>query len=272
MKEYSRFAIHSYTNKPWPLATMVERYAKAGVSGISVWKETMEGMKPKDAAALIGAAGLKVVSMVRGGFFPASSADERKRKIQDNIELIRASAELGAPLIVLVCGADPKVGLVQAREQVKAGIEAILPEAERQGVKLAIEPLHPLYADLRSVVNTMEQANDLCQAIAHPGLGVAVDVYHVWWDPKLEEEIGRCGSLGKLFAFHVCDWKTPPEDFLNDRGLMGEGCVDIPLIRTWVEKTGFRGFVEVEIFSKHYWAMDQDVYLGMIKKAWEEKV
>jgi len=272
MYDYSRFAIHSYTNKPWPLATMVERYAEAGVSGISVWKETIEGMKPKEAAALIGAAGLKVVSMVRGGFFPAETEAERKRKIEENLALIRSSAELGAPLIVLVCGADPKVGLAQARDQVRAGLEAILPEAERCGVKLAIEPLHPLYADLRSVVNTMEQANDLCEDIGHPGLGVAVDVYHVWWDPKLEAEIGRCGRLSKLFSFHVCDWKTPPEDFLNDRGLMGEGCIDIPLIRGWVEKTGFRGFVEVEIFSKRYWAMDQDLYLGMIKKAWEEKV
>lgn len=272
MKDYLRFAIHSYTNKPWPLATMVERYAAAGVSGISVWKETIEGIKPKEAARLIGASGLKVVSMVRGGFFPAPSQEERKQKIEDNIRLIHDSAELGAPLIVLVCGADPRVGLAQAREQVRFGLEAILPEAERCGIRLAIEPLHPLYADLRSVVNTMEQANDLCELIGRPGLGVAVDVYHVWWDPKLEEEIGRCGRLGKLFAFHVCDWKTPPEDFLNDRGLMGEGCIDIRLIRSWVEKTGFCGFVEVEIFSKRYWAMDQDVYLGMIKKAWEEKV
>ncbi len=272
MKDFSRFAIHSYTNKPWPLATMVERYAKAGVSGISVWKETIEGMKPAQAAAMIKSAGLKVVSMVRGGFFPAPSAEERQQKIEDNLRLIRDSAELGAPLIVLVCGADPKVGLAQARDQVRAGIEAILPEAERLGIKLAIEPLHPMYADLRSVVNTMEQANDLCEAIDHQNLGVAVDVYHVWWDPKLEGEIERCGRLGRLFAFHVCDWKTPPEDFLNDRGLMGEGCIDIPLIRSWVEKTGFHGFVEVEIFSKRYWAMDQDIYLDMIKKAWEEKV
>ncbi len=272
MKDFSRFAIHSYTNKPWPLATMVERYATAGVSGISVWKETIEGIKPKEAARLIGAAGLKVVSMVRGGFFPAPSPEERQRKIEDNIRLIHDSAELGAPLIVLVCGADPKVGLAQARDQVRTSLEAILPEAERCGIRLAVEPLHPLYADLRSVVNTMEQANDLCELLGHPSLGVAVDVYHVWWDPKLEEEISRCGRLGKIFAFHVCDWKTPPEDFLNDRGLMGEGCIDIPLIRGWVEKTGFNGFVEVEIFSKRYWAMDQDVYLGMIRKAWEEKV
>jgi sugar phosphate isomerase/epimerase len=129
-----------------------------------------------------------------------------------------------------------------------------------------------MYADTRSVVNTMRQANDLCAAIGHPSLGVAVDVYHVWWDPELEAEIARCGALGRIFAFHVCDWRSPTVDMLNDRGLMGEGCIDIPRIRGWVEKAGFSGFVEVEIFSNRYWAMNQDEFLGMVKKAWKEKV
>ncbi|MFZ3110205.1 MAG: sugar phosphate isomerase/epimerase family protein [Rectinemataceae bacterium] len=272
MKDFSRFAIHTFTTKPWPLATAVAKYAEAGVSGISVWKETIEGIKPSAAAALIRQAGLTTVSMVRGGFFPAASEDERRRRIPDNISLIHASAELGAPLIVLVCGADPRVPLDKAREQVAAGLEAILPEAEKAGIKLAIEPLHPMYADTRSVVNTMRQANDLCERFDRPSLGVAVDVYHTWWDPELEPEIARCGAMGKIFAFHVCDWKSPTVDMLNDRGLMGEGCIDIPRIRGWVEKAGFAGFVEVEIFSNRYWAMDQDEFLGMVKKAWKEKV
>ena len=270
MNDYSRFAIHTFTTKPWPLAVAVEKYAAAGVSGISVWKESIEGMKPKAAAALIRRAGLTTVSMVRGGFFPAPDAETRRAKIEDNLALIRASAELEAPMIVLVCGGDPRVPIVEARRQVREGIEAILPEAEQLGIRLAIEPLHPMYADNRSVVNTMKQANDLCEEIGHPDLGVAVDVYHIWWDPELEHEIARCGRLGKIFAFHVCDWRTPTVDMLNDRGLMGEGCIDIPGIRAWVEKAGFSGFVEVEIFSNRLWSMDQDVYLQMIKKAWEE--
>jgi len=272
MNDLSRFAIHTMTTKPWPLETAVAKYAEAGVSGVSVWKETLGGMKPSRAAALIGRAGLKTVSMVRGGFFPAADEELRRRRIADNIALIRTSAELGAPLIVLVCGADPQVPLDLARKQVEAGIEAILPEAEKAGIRLAIEPLHPMYADTRSVVNTMRQANDLCAAIGHPSLGVAVDVYHVWWDPELETEIARCGALGRIFAFHVCDWRSPTVDMLNDRGLMGEGCIDIPRIRGWVEKAGFSGFVEVEIFSDRLWALDQDVFLGMIKKAFKEKV
>lgn len=272
MTDLSRFAIHTFTTKPWPFKTAVAKYAEAGVAGVSVWRESIEGIAPAKAAALLRGAGLAAVSMVRGGFFPAPSEDERRRKIADNIALIHATAELGAPHIVLVCGADPTVPLDAARRQVEEGIEAILPEAEKAGVRLAIEPLHPMYADTRSVVNTMAQANDLCEKIGHPGLGVAVDVYHTWWDPNLEAEIARCGRMGKIFAFHVCDWRSPTVDLLNDRGLMGEGCIDIPRIRGWVEKAGFGGFVEVEIFSNRLWAMDQDLFLGMITKAWKEKV
>jgi sugar phosphate isomerase/epimerase len=229
-------------------------------------------MTPAAGAALIRAAGLSCVSMVRGGFFPAADPDERRRRIANNIDLLRATAELEAPHVVLVCGADPKVPLWQARAQVEEGLAAILPEAERLGVKLAIEPLHPMYADTRSVVNTLKQANDLCAKFANPSLGVAVDVYHLWWDPELETEIARCGAMDKIFAFHVCDWRSPTVDMLNDRGLMGEGCIDIPRIRGWVEKAGFSGFIEVEIFSDRLWAMDQDVFLSKIVDAYKEHV
>ena len=272
MTDLSRFAIHTMTTKPWPLATAVAKYADAGAGGISVWKEAIEGMRPQAAASLIRRAGLKTVSLVRGGFFPAADETERRRRIERNISLIRTAAELGAPLLVLVCGAEPRVPLEVAREQVAAGIEAILPEAEKTGVRLAVEPLHPMYADLRSVVNTMKQANDLCVRFDHPSLGVAVDVYHVWWDPGLEAEISRCGRMGRIFAFHVCDWRSPTVDMLNDRGLMGEGCIDIPRIRGWVEKAGFSGFAEVEIFSDRLWGMDQDLFLEMIVNAFKEHV
>jgi sugar phosphate isomerase/epimerase len=272
MKDLSRLAVHSITTKPWPLAVAVKKFAAAGACGISVWKESLEGMTPAAGAALIRAAGLSVVSMVRGGFFPAADPDERRRRINNNIDLLRAAAELGAPLVVLVCGADLKVPLAQARAQVEEGLAAILPEAERLGIRLAVEPLHPMYADTRSVVNTMKQANDICEKFQNPLLGVAVDVYHTWWDPELEPEIARCGAMGKIFAFHVCDWRSPTIDMLNDRGLMGEGCIDIPRIRGWVEKAGFSGFVEVEIFSDRLWAMDQDIFLSKIIEAFKEKV
>jgi sugar phosphate isomerase/epimerase len=159
-----------------------------------------------------------------------------------------------------------------SREQIRAGIEAVLPHAEANRVRLAIEPLHPMYADDRSAVNTMAQANELAESIGSPGLGVAVDVYHQWWDPALPAEIDRCGRSGRLFAFHVCDWKTPTEDLLLDRGLPGEGCIDIRQIRGWMEAAGFAGFCEVEIFSRKYWASDQEEFLARIKRAYLEHV
>lgn len=272
MNDMRRSAVHTATTKPWDLETAVRKYAEAGIAGISVWKEALEGRDPKKAGVMIRSAGLSAVSLVRGGFFPAADAEVRAQRIRDNEKLLHTATELGTPLVVLVCGADPKVRIADARRQIEEGIEAILPMAEAEGVKLAIEPLHPMYAGDRSVINTLAEANDLCERLRSPFLGVAIDVYHVWWDPALEAQIARSGRLGALMAFHVCDWKAPLLDMLEDRGLMGEGCVDISRIRSWVEAAGFKGFVEVEIFSKRFWAMDQDKYLGMILDALREHV
>jgi len=272
LTDTTRLALHTITTKPWSIEEAIEKYAASGVHGISVWKEAMEGRDWAVIGGRIRAAGLSIVSTVRGGFFPDPSGAERQRRIDDNKSLIEKSAMLGSPLLVLVCGAHPGQGLDVSLAHIEKGIEAILPCAQEYGVKLAVEPLHPMYADNRSAVVTLRQANDLCASIAHTSLGVAVDVYHLWWDPGLEHEIQRCGALGLLSAFHVCDWKTPTTDFLNDRGLMGEGCIDIPKIRGWVESAGFKGHIEVEIFSTRYWNIDQDEFLKMILKAYKEKV
>jgi sugar phosphate isomerase/epimerase len=144
----------------------------------------------------------------------------------------------------------------------------VIPYAQSASVKLAIEPLHPMYADRRSAVNTLEQANDMAEQINSPTVGVAVDVYHLWWDPALQKEIARCGTNNHIFAFHICDWKTPTTDLLLDRGLMGEGCINIKQIRGWVEQAGFDGFHEVEIFSTKYWEEDQSLFLNKIKQAY----
>ena len=157
-----------------------------------------------------------------------------------------------------------------SRNQIFDGISAVLPEAEAAGVKLAIEPLHPMYADTRSAINTLCQANDMAEALASPFAGVAVDVYHLWWDPALETEIERCGRNNNLLAFHICDWKSPTADMLNDRGLMGEGCIPIRKIRSWVERAGFNGFIEVEIFSDIYWKQDQEEFLKKIIESYKK--
>lgn len=211
---------------------------------------------------------LEIVSLCRGGFFPHISNSARQEAIDDNLRAIDEAKVLGAPLIVLVCGAAPGQSLAESRKQIRDGIAAVLPHAKGAGVKLAIEPLHPMYADIRSAINTLGQANDMAEELNSPWLGIAADVYHLWWDPNLEQEIKRCGQKGNLSAFHICDWKTPTLDMLNDRGLMGEGCINIKEIRNWVEAAGFNGFNEVEIFSNLYWQEDQGLFLKKITEAY----
>jgi sugar phosphate isomerase/epimerase len=272
MEDLSRLCIHTVTTKPWPIEDAAAAYARAGAGGISVWREALAGRNIRQTGQMLREFGLTIVSHVRGGFFPALTADEQQAAIDDNKKMIDETAELGAPLLVLVCGAHPGLALEEARRQIQAGIAAVLPHAEACGIRLGIEPLHPMYADSRSAINTLAQANDLAEALASDYLGVVYDVYHLWWDPHLARETARCAAGGNLLAFHVCDWKTPTEDFLLDRGLMGEGCIPLRDIRGWVEAGGFDGFVEVEIFSRKYWAMDQKAFLDLMIAAWRSHV
>ena len=266
--DLSKLCIHTATTKPWSIEAAAENYARVGVSGISVWRDALEGRDAGQTGRMLRNRGLAVVSYVRGGFFPAVEAGDRLAAIDDNRKMIDEAAELGAPLLVLVCGAVPGQSLELSRRQIEDGIAAILPHAEKCGIRLGIEPLHPMYTDSRSAVNTLKQANDMAEAFDSPHLGVVHDVYHLWWDPELQRQTARCGRNGNLLAFHICDWKTPTEDLLLDRGLMGEGCIDIPQIRGWVESAGFNGFHEVEIFSKTYWEMDQKIFLDRIVEAY----
>ncbi len=265
-----RLCIHTATNRPLPLETAVDEYARAGVAGITVWRDALERRDAAKAGELIRAAGLRIVSLCRGGFFVHPDTTERAAAIEENRRVVREAAELGAPLIVLVCGAHPAVQLSEARDQIRDGIEAVLPLADEVDVKLAIEPLHPMYADTRSAITDLATATSICERIDSSSVGVALDVYHLWFDPNLDVEIARAGK--RILAFHVCDWRTPTRDLLTDRGLMGEGCIDIPHIRKQVEAAGFAGFVEVEIFSTEYWARDQRTYIRDIVDAYEAHV
>ncbi|MFW6255294.1 MAG: sugar phosphate isomerase/epimerase family protein, partial [Candidatus Sumerlaeota bacterium] len=264
--DLSRLCVHTMTTKPWDLAEAIDGYTKAGIGGITVWRQALEPQGVKESAKMLKDSPLEVVSLCRGGFFPAETTEGRQEAIDDNMRAIDEAVEIGAPLIVLVCGAVPGMPLAQARQQIGEGIAKVIPHAEECGVKLSIEPLHPMYSDSRSAINTLAQANDIVDAIASPNLGVTVDVYHLWWDPDLQSDIEW--SSDKIFSFHVCDWRTPTRDLLNDRGLMGEGCIPIRQIRNWVERGGFDGWNEVEIFSDEYWQMDQAEYLEKIKEAY----
>lgn len=266
--DLSRLCVHSVTTKPWAIEEAVGRYSAAGVKGITVWRDAFASRGPAATGALVRDHGLCVVSLCRGGFFAAASAGDRARAIDENRRCVDEAAELGAPHVVLVCGSAPGQSLEESRGQIADGIAAVLPHAAAAGVRLAVEPLHPMYAGDRSAVNTVGQAREICRALPSPWLGVAIDVYHTWWDDRLEEEIRACGREGTLIAFHICDWRTPTVDLLEDRGLMGEGCIPIRRIRGWVEEAGFAGFHEVEIFSRRLWAGDQARYLEDIKAAY----
>jgi sugar phosphate isomerase/epimerase len=267
LHDFSRLCIHTMTTRPWSLQEAIRGYVRATVPGITVWRQHLEPQGAKESAKMLRDAELQVVSLCRGGFFPGKSKAERQEAVDDNKRAIDQAAEIGAPLVVLVCGAVPGIPLADARLQILDGIAAVLPHAEACGVRLSIEPLHPMFADSRSAVNTLRTANDMVARLDSPWVGVTVDVYHVWWDPDLEAEIRRAGT--SIFSFHVCDWRTPTRDLLNDRGLMGEGCINIPQIRGWVEEAGFTGWIEVEIFSNEYWAKDQEAFLDEIKKAYQ---
>lgn len=266
--DFSRLAIHTMTHKPWSLRQCVDAYSKAGIGGISVWRNVLGDAGVKAARKMIQDAGLVVPALVRGGFFCGREPVERQKAIDDNLACIDDAAGIDAEMVVLVCGAVPGMSLQEARKQIRDGIAAVLRHAADCKVKLAIEPLHPMYAADRSAINTMAQARAICEDLQSPWLGIACDVYHVWWDEALREEIALAGKQGTLFGFHICDWRVNTRDLLNDRGLMGEGCIDIRAIRGWVEAAGFAGFNEVEIFSTERWAGDQDKYLEQIKQAY----
>lgn len=247
----------------WTLPQIIDACARHGIPAISPWRDQVEACGLQTASKLVRATGLKLSGYCRGGMFTAVDAAGVTAALGDNHRAVDEACELGSVCLILVVGALPgalagkaahrDIGL--ARAQVFEGIARLLEYARHCKMPLAIEPLHPMYAADRACVNTLEQALDICDALdpdASGDLGVAVDIYHTWWDPKLQQQIQRAGSR-RLLAFHVCDWLTPTSDLLLDRGMMGDGVIDIRKIRGWVEECGFRGFSEVEIFSARNW-------------------
>jgi len=238
----------------WDLRQAIDGIARAGIPGISPWRDQLEAMGVAQAAQAIRANGLTVTGLCRGGMFTSFDRAGLDRALDENRRAVDEAAAIGAQCLVLVVGglAPGSRDLIEARAIVRDAIAALLPYARAAQVPLAIEPLHPMYAADRACINTLAQANDLCDELGD-GIGVAVDVYHVWWDPALEREIVRAGKARRLLAFHVCDWLVPTRDLLNDRGMMGDGVIDLRRIRGWVEAAGYAEFCEVEIFSAENW-------------------
>jgi sugar phosphate isomerase/epimerase len=246
-----------------PLTDIIEACVQRGIRAISPWRDQVAAAGMPAISKLVRTHGLELSGYCRGGMFPAADAAGLQAACDDNRRAVDEACELNAACLVLVVGGLPGAlagkaahkDLALSRNQVSDGIAQLLEYARSCNMPLAIEPLHPMYAADRACINTLEQALDVCDALdpsMSGALGVALDVYHVWWDPKLQQQIARAGKE-RLLAFHACDWLTPTADLLNDRGMMGDGIIDIPKIRGWMEAQGFAGYSEVEIFSAGNW-------------------
>jgi sugar phosphate isomerase/epimerase len=257
--------------KQGDLLVIVEACARHGIRAVSPWRDQVAAVGLERAVRAVKDAGLALSGYCRGGMFPADAAQEQEAR-DDNRRAVDEAAALGAPCLVLVVGGLPQFSrpdsapskdLAAAHVMVEDGIGALLDYARTAKMPLAIEPLHPMYAADRACVNTLAHALDLCDRLdpeRSGALGVALDVYHVWWDPRLPEDIRRTGRE-RMLAYHVCDWLVPTRDLLLDRGMMGDGVIDLRRIRGAVEALGFDGFAEVEIFSENWWSRPMDEVL-----------
>ena len=247
----------------WPLLDILEACAERGIRAVSPWRDQVAAAGLQATARTLRDLGLELSGYCRGGMFPYTDTAGRQAARDDNQRALDEACTLNAPCLVLVVGGLPGAlagrathrDIALAREQVNEGIAELLDQARQRKMPLAIEPLHPMYAADRACINTLEQALDTCDALdpdRSGALGVAVDAYHIWWDPKLQQQIERAGRE-RLLALHVCDWLTPTTDLLNDRGMMGDGVIDLKCLRSLVEAEGYAGYSEVEIFSARNW-------------------
>jgi sugar phosphate isomerase/epimerase len=262
--EFARLSLNQITTNRWSLAEALDGCLRAELPAIAIWRHKIADIGLAESRCLVRDSGLRVSSVCRGGMFPAATADERARRIEDNRRAIDEAAELGADTLVLVCGPPPDRDIRAARQMVEDAIAALVPYARERKVRMAIEPLHPMYAAERSCITSLEEANVLAEKFDADAVGIVVDVYHVWWDAMLERELAR--ARGRIRGFHVCDWLVPTPDMLMGRGMMGDGCIDIHRIRTLVEDAGYRGFIEVEILNQAIWDQPGDETLARMKQ------
>lgn len=268
LKDTTRLSFNQATAERASLPDVIEACARGGVPGISIWRHKLAETGVERAAKQLRDAGLWVSSVCRGGMFPASSAAERAARIDDNRRAIDDAATLGAEVLVLVCGAAPDRDIGAARAMVADGIAAIAPYALERGVRLGIEPLHPAFAAERSCITTMREARLISERFAADNVGVVVDVYHVWWDPERAEEIARLGD--RIAGYHVNDWLVPVKNVLMNRGMMGDGVIELRRIRGEIERAGYLGPIEVEIFNESIWERPLDELVRLTKQRFME--
>ena len=262
--ELSQLSLNQITVEQWSLPEVIDACGRAGLTMIGPWRHKVAELGVDDAAQRIRDAGLRVSSLCRGGFFPAADSAGLRAADEDNRRAVEEAAALGTDVLVLVCGPPLGRDIEGARSQILAGIERLVPHAEDHGVRLAIEPLHPMMISERSAIVTLGEANDLAERFDETRVGVVVDAYHVWWDPRLYDEIARAGR--RILGYHVADWLVPTADRLQGRGMMGAGVIDLKRIRAAVEKAGYDGPIEVEVINRELWRLPGDEVVALTRE------
>ncbi|WP_405712818.1 MULTISPECIES: sugar phosphate isomerase/epimerase family protein [unclassified Streptomyces] len=268
-----RLSINQETIKQWSLPELAEGCAKAGIDKVGLWRAPVQSYGIERTARLLADSGLSVTSLCRGGFFTALDPAERARALDDNRAALDEAAVLSTDTLVLVSGGLPEGSkdLHGARERIADALAELAPYAAERGVRLAIEPLHPMFASDRCVVSTLSQALDIAERFPADQVGVVVDTYHIWWDDQAAAQIARAGAGGRIHSFQLADWITPlPAGVLVGRGQLGDGAVDFRAFRSLVEATGFDGPVEVEIFNEALWARDGAEVLAEVASRYAE--
>jgi sugar phosphate isomerase/epimerase len=265
-----RLSLNQATTQRWSISEAVDGCVRHGISSIALWRHKIAETGLDEAVRLVEQAGLHVSSVCRGGMFPAADAAERRRRIQDNLHAVDEAAALHADSLVLVVGAAADVPIDEARRMVVDGLDEVVCYARDHGVRLGLEPLHPMYAADRSVLNTTKQALELAARYSASEVGLILDVFHIWWDPEIMQQIAR--SAGRICGFHVCDWLVPMPDFLLGRGMMGDGVIDSRTLRMAVDQAGYEGPIEVEIFNQALWDTPGDDVLRLMVQRFTELV
>jgi sugar phosphate isomerase/epimerase len=270
MSEFARLSLNQKTVERWNVRETLTGCARAEIPFVGLWREKVAEIGLRDTVRLLRELDLRVSSLCRGGFFPASNQTAFKASLDDNRRAIEEAAVLGTNVLVLVCGAAPDRDITRARTMIAQAIADLAPFAAQHGVKLGIEPLHPIFAADRSAIVTLEQANDIAEQHPPESVGVVIDAYHVWWDPKLEAQIAR--AAGRILGFHVDDWIVPIPDPLLGRGMMGDGVIELRRMRRAVDMAGYTGAIEVEIFNQSIWDAPGKLVLEQIKQRYLEHV
>lgn len=269
----NRISLNQKTVNSLNLKAAISLAVEAGVESIGVWREPLAELGVENASKILADSGLRVSSLCRGGFITDSESQAHDRAIDENVIAIKEAAAINAKCLVMVVGglSNGSKNISKARNNVFEGIRKLAPIAGDHGVQLALEPMHPIFTADRGVLSTLEEALDIAEQFPPEQVGVVVDTFHVWWDPKVEQMIKRAGE--RISSFQVCDWITPfPGDALLSRGMMGDGHIDFKRLRSLVEAAGYRGDIEVEIFNGEIWKDEPKAVIDRMKLAYKEHV